>query len=259
LDGPTAQLTWEAIGLHPYPPTEFDGPGSQRARNHIAVFLIFDPDRDQASVSGKSRPLANPLDSSQRVGGAFGVGHAHEFTHAFSRLGDEYLENDNSAPSSWSETSNVVDTNVCSELPWAHLLVGSAINPGTRDLVGAFGTAAIGYHPELLCLMNGTHDNGEYYGDSSGSGCTQTDCRLRVEDRMCNFCRESTALRIHQRAGILDVDDVGVNAWIGGYRMAFYDTYEFQVPGVHFDGLLPQSNDVENPGNGVQVFEDCVP
>ncbi len=70
-----------------------------------------------------------------------------------------------------SDTSNVVATNVCAELPWQHLLAGGTINPDVEQLVGAFGTSTHGYHSELVCLMNGTHDNANYYG---GDGLLRT-------------------------------------------------------------------------------------
>ena len=152
--------------------------------------------------------LRNPKQTSERIATAFGVGLAHEFTHAFASLRDEYIELDNDAPST-TETSNVVASNQCSALPWQHLLAGTAINQSTSELVGAFGTPAQGYHSELLCLMNGTHDNATRYG---GSGL------LRDDDRMCNFCREMTAYRIYSRAGVVGDDSAGFGAWKSMYR-----------------------------------------
>lgn len=234
---------WAAIGQHPFPPTDFSGGGFGSVRNAVAAFLIFDPARGRAGVSGRAGALANPDDNQQRISSAFGIGHAHEFTHAFSGLRDEYLENDNSAPNNWSGTSNVVGTNQCGELPWAHLLAGSAINPDTEELVGAFGVPAIGFHSELLCLLNGTHDNAEYYG---GDGL------LRVEDRMCNFCREITAFRVYQRSGLLENGDAGFETWTSEYRSAFYDEFGFAVPAT-----VPQTNNVRMPANGTPIYEAC--
>jgi hypothetical protein len=227
-------------------------------RNFSASFIIYDPERGRASVSGLTTTLTNPQDSNQRINAAFGLGHAHEFTHAFSGLRDEYLENDSSAPNNWGETSNVAGSNTCADLPWSHLIAGGEINPNVADLIGAFGTPSLGYHPELLCLMNGTHDNGEYYA-SADSSCEASSCTLRVEDRMCNFCREVTAYNIFSRSGVLGNDEAGFEAWKGQYRAAFYQRFELQVPGVHFTGLLPQSNDIRSPEQGTQIFEACVP
>ena len=261
-DGATAQIAWAAIDDHLFPPADFTGPAFRRARNAVAAFLIFDPDYDQASVSGLATSLQNPADANQRIAAAFGVGHAHEFTHSFANVRDEYMETSNSAPSSWSGTSNVVGTNVCGDLPWSHLLYGSTINPSVDGLVGAFGDPSLGYHSELLCLMNGTHDNGEFYGTSTGS-CSPTSCTLRSEDRMCNYCRETTALRVFQRTGILPVDDdTAVAEWAASYRTPFYAQYEFRVPGVHFPGLVPQSNDRRDPETSDaerQIYQACVP
>lgn len=247
-----AARSWAAIELHPYRPTDFSGPMYRRARTAIASFLIYDPNQGRASVSGLATSLQNPANTQESIATAFGVGHAHEFTHAFSGLRDEYLENDNSAPTSWSGTSNVVGTNVCSELPWAHLLPGTSINPSTEGLVGAFGTAARGYHAELLCLMNGTHDNGEYYARGDSGACTASSCTLRTNGRMCNFCRETTALRVYQRTSVLGADDAGFEAWVATCRDPFYARFGFQVP-----ALVPQSNDVNRPERGTPLFEDC--
>ncbi len=242
-NGETAARAWDALGAAPYPPSVFYGNG--RVRNAVASFLLFDPARGRASVSGLTTTLANPADGNQRVGAAFGVGHAHEFTHAFSLLRDEYIETSNSAPTRWDGTSNVVGTNQCAELPWAHLLAGGAVNPSTQSLVGAFGEAAVGYHPELLCLLNGTHDNAQHYG---GNGT------LRVEDRMCNFCREVTAFRVFERTSVLADEDTAFDTWVGSYRGPFYEQYGFHVPDV-----VPQTNDVRNPAQGAPFYEACAP
>jgi hypothetical protein len=242
-DGETAARAWAALGLFPFPPTDFSGGGFGSVRNLTAAFLMFDPNRGRAGVSGRATSLRNPAATSQRLSSAFGVGHAHEFTHAFASLRDEYLEDDNDAPTNWSGTSNVAGASVCAELPWAHLLRGTAINPNQGDLVGAFGRPQHGYHSELLCLLNGTHDNAAYYG---GDGL------LRVEDRMCNFCRETTAFRIHQRSGVLESGDAGFGAWTSGYRSPFFARFGFSVPSV-----VPQTNDVRNPAQGTPVYEAC--
>jgi hypothetical protein len=194
-------------------------------------------------VSGLTLALRNPAQASQRIASAFGVGHAHEFTHAFSSLRDEYIELDNSAPNGTSETSNVVGSSQCSSLPWQHLLSGGTFNTATADLVGAFGTPEQGYHSELLCLMNGTHDNATHYG---GSGL------LRDDDRMCNFCREVTAYRVYSRAGILADDAAGFTNWKVAYRAKFFERFPFQVPAV-----VPQTNNVQNPAQGMEVYEAC--
>ncbi len=243
-DGLTAQRAWEALGIFPFQPDDFYD-FSGRAKNHVSAFLLFDPNRGRASVSGRALALRNPLDRNQTLSGAFGVGHAHEFTHAFSLLRDEYLENNNNAPGSWSGTSNVIGSNQCAELPWQHLIFGGSHNPGVDQLVGAFGVPAIGFHSEFLCLLNGTHDNAQYYG---GNGL------LRVEDRMCNFCRETSAFRIFERTRVLADDRTSHDAWVSSYRTPFYDRFGFQSPAI-----IPQTNNVSNPASGSPVFEPCVP
>ena len=252
----TAAPAWAALALHPYPPTLFDGPSARTARNAIAAFLIYDPARARAGLSGLTTTLANPNNANQRLPASFAMGHAHEFTHAMSVLDDEYMETTSTAPTRITTTSNVVNTNQCGQLPWAHLLYGTAINPSTDQLVGAFGDPTLGYHSELLCLLNGTHDNGQFFyvSTAANSSCSQTSCTLRVGDRMCNFCREVTALRIWQRSGILSTATAGFDTWVSQYRTPFYGTYGFKVP-----AKVPQSNDVSPPDNGATIFMPCVP
>lgn len=242
-NGETATRAWQAIGLHPVQPADFTATGFGTVRTHVASFLLFDAARGRAGVSGLTLALRNPAQSAQRMASAFGVGHAHEFTHAFSSLRDEYVELDNDAPGNTSDTSNVVASNQCSSLPWQHLLSGGTYNTKTESLVGAFGTPEQGYHSELICLLNGTHDNAGHYG---GSGL------LRDDDRMCNFCREVTAYRIFSRAGLLSDDNAGFASWKASYRAKFFERFPFQVPAV-----VPQTNNVQNPAQGMAVYEAC--
>ncbi|MES1187921.1 MAG: M64 family metallopeptidase [Myxococcales bacterium] len=241
--GETATRAWQAIGLHPVPPTDFTSTGFSSTRTHVASFLLFDAARGRAGVSGLTLALRNPAQSAQRIAAAFGIGHAHEFTHAFSSLRDEYIELDNSAPTNPGEMSNVVAANQCSSLPWQHLLSGGAYNANTESLVGAFGTPEQGYHSELVCLLNGTHDNAAHYG---GNGL------LRDDDRMCNFCREVTAFRIYSRTSILSDDNAGFAIWKASYRAKFFAQFPFQSPAV-----VPQTNNVQNPAQGMPIYEAC--
>jgi hypothetical protein len=175
---------------------------------------------------------------------AFGIGHAHEFTHAFANVRDEYIDNGNSSGNT-SETSNVVATNKCGEVPWKHLLEGAGINT-TPQLVGAFGRPMQGYHSELQCHMNGTHDNGEAF---CGPGETLT---LRPS-RFCNFCRELIAYRLLSRTEILAGNDTAAfQVWKSTYRQPFFKRFGFSVPTP-----VPQTircNAGEKP-----VYEACVP
>jgi hypothetical protein len=192
----------------------------------------------------------NPDNRNQRITAAFGIGHAHEFTHAFAGLRDEYLETSNT-PRAASETANTAPTNTCSTLPWAHLLVGAGINT-TPGLVGAFGTAELGYHPELKCLLNGTHDNGQFFCAATSSG-SYPNLTLRVDDRMCNFCREITAYRVFDRTRIL-AGAAGFATWKSEYRASFYERFGFKVPAT-----VPQTLRCPEDTTARPVFQDCVP
>jgi hypothetical protein len=239
----TATRLWAAIDEHPVPPDDFSGGGFGTVRTHVAAFITFDAERGRAGLSGITTSLRDPDNSQARIPTAFAMGHAHEFTHAFSGVRDEYLEDDNQAPGDWDELSNVVGTNVCGELPWSHLIAGGTFNPSTDELVGAFGRSTHGFHSELLCLMNGTHDNATYYG---GGGT------LRPNDRLCNYCRELTAFYIYARTSRLSPDTTGFDAWKSSHRTPYYAAHPFYVPEV-----VPQTNNVQNPSQGDAVFEAC--
>ncbi len=226
----------------------FPFPPSTTVRNFVASFLIFDPARGRAGVSGYTGSCSNPANPQQRIGCAFGIGHAHEFTHAFSSVRDEYMENDNPLPQD-SETSNVFPTNTCDALPWAHLLEGRGIN-STPELVGAFGRPERGYHSELQCLLNGTHDNGQYWCAADDEAYGSLTLR---PDRMCNYCRELTGYHVMRRTGLLP-EMGGFETWKSEYRMAFFQAFGFFVP----PGSLPQTLEC-NRGAETPVFEACAP
>jgi hypothetical protein len=218
--------------------------------NFIASFMLFDAARGRAGYSGLMTSLRNPSNQNQSLRAAFARGHAHEFTHAFSRVSDEYMETSNGAPRNSSETSNVVASNSCDELPWAHLLEGRGIND-TPGLIGAFGIPELGYHSELYCLMNGTHDNGSVWCESGDEEYTTLTLR---PDRLCNFCREVTAYRVFERTGLL-AGDTGFETWKSMYRMPFYDRFGFVLP----EGAIPQTLTCNDGDPPMPVFEECVP
>lgn len=246
----TAAKIWAAVGTFHYPTFGYYGSGgrtSYLAKNIVPHILVFNPAKGKSGMSGRTVTLTNPEDSKQKLSTAIAMNLAHEFTHAFGRLGDEYLDDNlgnlgqsNALMNESRYLHNVVKAPTCDDLPWKHLLVGSTINPTTDQLVGAFGNATNGYHSELKCLMNGTHDNKIYYG---GNGS------LRTSGRLCNFCRELLTFRIYERTAMLPDPTTSYATWVATYRQAFYDAFAFQVPGT-----VPQEN-----SNGEAKFEACVP
>lgn len=246
-DGPTAERLWRALRDFPVP-LSFFGPGGQShrlARNLVVVIAALDPRTGAAGFSGRAVPLRDPIGPERRVATAIALGRAHEFGHAFALLDDEYMARgsigvDNvQAAAASVHLSNVVARARCDELPWKHLLHGGRFNPHTPDLVGAFGDPARGFHPELKCLMNGTHDNARYFG---GDG------RLRSMDRMCNFCREVATFRLLERTGILSDQRTSLTEWTVRYRPRFYERYGFKIP-----DRIPQTN-----SDGEPWFQDCL-
>ena len=247
--GETSMRVWNALSNFAYPATRFypsGGRTSRYAMNLLFAFLLFEPAQGGSGFSGRMRGLENPANSAQRIAAAFAHNRVHEFSHALGRLQDEYLDEGqsdlgepNALTTQSAYLSNVVSENDCDSLPWAHLLVGTTINPTQDNLVGAFGTPNHGYHPELKCLMNGTHDNANYFG---GNG------RLRV-GHFCNFCRETMAFRILERTGVLPDPATSLDTWTSDYRTPFYDRFGLEVPSP-----VPQQT-----SDGTEHFQACVP
>ena len=120
----------------------------------------------------------------------------------------------------------------------------------TAGLVGAFGTPEQGYHSELRCQMNGTHENGQAF-------CAAEDERygnlLLRSPHLCNFCREMTTYRIFERTGMLS-GTAGFATWKAMYRPAFFQRFGFFVP----MGPLPQTIEC-NRGMAKPVYQACMP
>jgi hypothetical protein len=224
-------------------------PGTSQPPNFVAACMLFDPMRGRAGFSGVTTNLRNPSVAAQSIGTAFAMGHAHEFTHAFARVADEYMETSGHAPMGTSETTNVVASNRCDQLPWAHLLEGRGINT-TAGLVGAFGTPALGYHSELTCHMNGTHDNGTVFCMSSDQAYSSLTLRT---DHLCNYCRELTAFRLFERTAILG-GSTSFADWKSMYRMPFFQRFGFFVP----PGAIPETLSC-NRNMPMPVYEACTP
>ena len=226
---------WAEVLRLPFPPRYFYPTTATRtrglAKNVVVSAMLYDPARGRSGYSGTTALLVNPQNGNQSVATAFSRNLAHEFTHAFARLRDEYLSIDGSRScvvnsGAWysSNVSNLSCDATCANVPWSHLVAGGAINPSQNGLIGAFGHTEDGYHSELKCLMNGDRDdNAEVYGGES---------ELRTEERMCNFCRELTAFRLFERIGRLDDTATSYAYWETQYRQPFYQTYGFDVPAV---------------------------
>jgi hypothetical protein len=222
----TAARVWDALRDFPVAISSY-GTGNRGARNAVAYMHVLEPQRGRAGFSGRTTSVTNPANSAQRISLAIALGRAHEFTHAFSRLSDEYIELDSTNPPANTGTNtssgitNVVASPTCTTVPWRHLFMGTPINPSSDQLVGAFGTVAQGYHPELKCLMNGSHENATVFG---GNG------NLRSNDRMCNFCREVTAFRIFERSSVIPDPATSLDTWSSTYRTPFFTKFGFKVP-----------------------------
>jgi hypothetical protein len=246
-----ADRVWREVAKLPFPSGSFYPTTGSRtrgmAKNVVVAAMLYETARNASGYSGTTTLLTNPSNANQTVAAAFAHNRPHEFAHAFARLRDEYIDLDGNqicAPrtGAWSSAnvSNVACEQTCSGVPWSHLVAGGAINPALGGLVGAFGHAEDGYHAELKCLMNGTHDNATVYGGESD---------LRTPERMCNFCRELSAFRLFERIGRLSDTSTSYATWQSQYRLPFYSVYGLDVPPV-----VP----METPP-GTPVFVPCVP
>jgi hypothetical protein len=246
-DGPTATRIWDVLGGFAYPPTEFypaGGTTTLQAKTLLAHVLVYHPEQGNSGFSGRARRMDNPADPDQKLSVAFAHSRAHEFSHAFARLQDEYMSdsqlgeaNAMAAASAW--ISNVVVEPDCDTLPWAHLVFGGEHNASVDELVGAFGRPETGYHAELRCLMNGDHGNAEVFG---GDG------ELRIP-RLCNFCGELATLRLFERIGVLDDPAASLDTWTRIYRAPYYDRFGLVLPDT-----IPQEN-----SDGEPLFFACTP
>lgn len=228
----------------PIPLTQFS--------NVVASVMVYDSARKRAGFSGITTSVRNPSNNMQTIRTALGVGHAHEFTHAFANVADEYMELNNTASMRANAFTNVTAGNRCDELPWSHLLEGRGINT-TPGLVGAFGAAMQGYHSELYCLMNGTHENGQFWCAMGDERYTSLTLRPNV-NRLCNMCREITAYRVFERTGLL-AGTAGLDTWKAMHRAAFFKRFGFSVP----PGAIPQTLMCSRNGAAKAVYEACVP
>lgn len=234
----TAKRVWQVLQGFPYPFSDYYPSGGRTSNIAKAVtihIMVYNPKTGASGFSGRSVRLGHPTNSKFQLSTAIAHNLPHEFTHAFARLQDEYMETSNGLSGSPNDqthkaayVSNVVQQASCATVPWKHLLVGGAYNPDQTDLVGAFGDPKLGFHSEFKCLMNGTHDNAQFYG---GNG------NLRTGYRLCNFCRELLTFRLHERAGILKDQATALDTWKASFRDGFYKRFGFKVPQV-----VPQKN-----------------
>lgn len=246
--GDTAVRVWAALADFPHPAEAFyprGGRTSLMAKDLLIALIVLNPKTGRGGLSGRARRLENPSSSKERISVAIGLDYAHEFSHALARVEDEYLDHaqtngmDNGKPLVSATVSNVVRDPSRERLPWRHLLFEGEINPKAEGLVGAFGDPKIGYHSELKCLMNGGHDNADFFG---GRG------NLRVR-RFCNYCRELMVFRMFERVGILDEPKSSYELWVDRYRAPFYARFGFSVPNE-----VPQTN-----SSGEPIFRDAGP
>ncbi len=245
----TTERVWSFVPEFPFAPTWYPGTTgrtSYLAKEIVVSMLVFDPRVGRAGFSGRGATFGDPTNPERRLSGAIALDTTHEFGHAFARLADEYMDGgnvlrDNPEMESSTWVSNVAKQPTCATLPWRHLFAGTAINPATEGLVGAFGSAVDGYHPELKCLMNGTRPaNATEFG---GDG------RLRAPDRMCNWCRELTVFRLMERTSVLPTPATSWATWTSSFRGPFFERHGFHVPTP-----VPQQNSASEP-----VFRACAP
>jgi len=228
-----ADRVWREVAKLPFPPTSFYPTTASRTRGMaktvVVAAMLYETARGASGYSGTTALLQNPSNASQTVAAAFSHNRPHEFSHAFARLRDEYVDLDGHAicaprSGAWNSgnVSNVACESTCADVPWSHLIAGGTINPSLGGLIGSFGHPEDGYHAELKCLMNGNRsDNAAVFGGEAD---------LRDPERMCNFCRELTVFRLFERIGRLNDTATSYASWQAVYRKPFYDAYGLDVP-----------------------------
>jgi hypothetical protein len=69
---------------------------------------------------------------------------------------------------------------------------------------------------------------------------------------MCNFCREVTGYYVYARSSVIPMGNAGIDTWKATYRAKWWQRFPFFVPQV-----VPQTNDLRNPAQGMSYYEAC--
>ncbi len=191
-------------------------PAAARGRLTHAVAVLLVRNEQGRNPSGMSRGVTSP-DGKRSVSVAFAAYTHHEFGHAYAGLRDEYIRGEGSrsnarAPErpSLHTLTNLTYTKDPRQVPWAHLMPGSAANPDRESVIGVLWLGGISeegaWHSEARCLMNGTHENWDLAKSRRGAN-------LRDMARFCFWCEELAVARTLQKTGRLGPSEDGEALW----------------------------------------------
>jgi len=175
--------------------------------------LLLNDDEKRACVAhaGGIAPSIKHLTEDYYIRTAIGFSEAHEFSHAFGYLRDEYISsrdgvatyrNPREDEKSIFNLCNLTYSNDRCDLLWPHLAPGGKYNPDPRSFIGNLFKGGYDernvWHSEYKCLMNGWHSNYVCYIDDVPEDA-DTLVGLRDYDHLCFWCEEIVAIHILER------------------------------------------------------------
>lgn len=239
-------------------------------RNCVVAVAFMDADGSDGSgssiISGffthVTSPEGHSLGDGTRVSIAFGMNYAHEFSHAFNLLLDEYIDvresfaHNRQEPSHKSvfELWNLAYTCKDSHVPWQHLSWNGIFNRPSDSLVGRMWIGGRGkekgvWHSEYKCLMNGGHRN--YFNrtdepdihvwDSTKREWKQVFAGLR-RGHFCLWCEEIVTIKILEktdtllrfedielsRGNINELGKIWYQRWVNDLRPVYWIVFQLE-------------------------------
>ena len=151
-------------------------------------------DRVAICPAASELPNGNPSPEDQAVA-------IHEFIHAFSQTLDEYWTDH--AIDYASNTWNMCDTNLLSQVPWRNWVDTTVWYWGIEDdWTGAWSNLPLGIYPHRPISFTAPYIDGNWGYDTISTGwfkpTSHYNCNMEDVDKdLCSVCREATIERIH--------------------------------------------------------------
>ena len=151
-------------------------------------------DRVAICPAASQLPNGNPSPEDQAVA-------IHEFIHAFSQTLDEYWTDH--AIDYASNTWNMCDTNLLSQVPWKNWVDTAVWYWGIEDdWTGSWSTLPLGIYPHRPISFTAPYIDNNWGYDTLSTGwykpTSHYNCNMEDVDKdLCSVCREATIERIH--------------------------------------------------------------
>lgn len=247
-------------------------------RNCIAAIALMDTSGPNGSGSSNisgfysdvSAPPDHPLGDGIKISVAFGRSYPHEFSHAFSLLIDEYIDERETFALIWQDPShlsvfelwNVAFSSKSYKAPWLHLSYLGIYKRSPDSRVGQMWIGGKGkekgvWHSEYKCLMNGGHKN--YYcrtdePDQFDSNNNQVFADLRWYN-FCIWCEEIVTIKILEKTdAFLRYDDIFLSGgdinklgdiwylrWVNELRQVYWSAFAIE------SRVQDREQDYQNP------------